>query len=808
MPDRFRNSRTLILGIVTGIVLAFLVIVLIDFYKVRGLASYRPNVTTKIYDQNGELVSELFRQNRDVVPLQRIPADLVHAFIAMEDNEFYDHFGINVKGIVRAFFINLFSGRIRQGGSTITQQLAKILLTSQERSIYRKIKEAFIALMMEATYSKDEILAFYLNQIFLGHGTYGVESAAKFYFQKHVWDLTLAESAMLASLPAAPNRYSPIRYPQRAMDRHKIVLARMVDLGFITIDQAERAFVEFWPDYLDHISALPPSHNAWSARLDRAPWFTEHVRRTLIKKYGEEMVYEKGLIVQATVDVKKQAAAQKVLAEALKRQTAVSGSLQFRDVDYFSDAFNEEIEIFSLLYDINRFAKTGSRENIQFNNYLTENALDDIEIVNFFTGLSNVGMLIEEFRKLYEDDRAYQTVEGCLISINHRNGFIEALVGGSEFTAINQLNRVMQSKRQPGSAIKPLLYAAAMDTGKFSPATALYDSPLVYLDSEGGDWIPENYHNQYQGLVRLRVALAQSINVISIRIAEAIGIQTVMQYFARLLHIEQDDVQRRIPRNLSIAIGSFEVTPLELARAYAIIANGGKNVIPFTIRSVSDASGKVLENQEEEVRKQIQKQEDDGTIWILKPATAQIMISMLQSVILEGTARAAWPGRPAAGKTGTTNNWKDAWFVGFTPELTTCIWMGYDSQGLSLGMGQAAAGVAAPAWGQYMRLALQSTPSTGFPGYAQLEEHRVCARSGLKPSGSCRQIISEVFVPGSAPEAVCDQCAGFSQNVRLSKDGPSENVVESQRRSIINGIQNKRKKGGSIMDHLGTDILE
>ena len=248
------RSKPALIGLGAGIGIAFVIIIAVDFSRVRALATFTPSVTTTIYDKNDVLIAELFTEKREIVPLRRIPKDLIHAVIAIEDNEFYDHWGINPKGIVRAFFINLFSGRIRQGGSTITQQLAKVLLTSGERTIFRKAKEAVIAVMMEFTYTKNEILALYLNQIFFGHGTYGVEAASKLYFGKHVWELTLAESALLATLPTAPNQYSPIRHPKRSMQRHRIVLAKMVEMGYITVPQAERAYLDFWPSYLDYLS--------------------------------------------------------------------------------------------------------------------------------------------------------------------------------------------------------------------------------------------------------------------------------------------------------------------------------------------------------------------------------------------------------------------------------------------------------------------------------------------------------------------------------------------------------------------------
>jgi penicillin-binding protein 1A len=804
-----KNSRVLLLGAAAGFIIAFIVVVIIDFYKVQGLANYQPNVTTKIFDKNGALVSELFRQKRDVVELKKIPAHLVNAFISMEDNEFYEHNGINIKGIVRAFFINIFSGKIKQGGSTITQQLSKILLTTSERSLYRKLKEAFIAIMMEMTYSKEEILDFYLNQIFLGHGAYGVESASRFYFDKGVRELNLAECALLATLPSAPNKLSPIRYPQKSMERHRVVLAKMVDMGYITIAQAEKTYIDFWPDYLDHINNLPPSYNTWSARLDKAPWFTEMIRRRLIKKYGEEAVYENGLLVYTTLDIKKQLAAQDVLYDALKKQSGVSASLAFKNEEFIAETYTEPAELVSLLFDLNQFTKTGSREVNKINNHIQAGIIDELEILNFLGGFNNIGEMIDRYMLRYYDEKEQQNVEGCIVSIDHRNGYIEALVGGSEFTSINQLNRAMQSKRQPGSAIKPLLYAAAMETKRISPATAILDSPIVYLDSEGGDWIPENYEGEYHGLVRLRKALAQSINVVSIRIAETLGIDYVLKYMNKFLHLDDAESKIRIPRNFSIAIGSFEVSPLELTRAYAIIANGGRDVIPFSVRYIKDRNGNILENEEDDVKKQLVKEEKSGSISIIRPETAQIMISMLRSVIAEGTARHASIGRPVGGKTGSTNNWKDAWFVGFTPQVTTGLWMGYDRMGLSLGIGQAAAGVAAPVWGRYMRQALKGEAVLDFPGYASLVTHKICSISGLNPTDKCKSVMDEVFIEGSLPEKDCDTCGTYQNSLNLSKKGPDENISQDQKESVLRNINKKKKKvDGSVLDNIGNDLLE
>ncbi len=802
-----RERRAVAIGIVVGLVIAFTVIVVVDFFRVRSLASFAPNVPTKIYDKNNVLVAELFKQKREVVPLKKMSPHLVHAFIAIEDNEFYEHHGINIKGIVRAFFINIFSGRIRQGGSTITQQVSKILLTSGERTIFRKIKEAIIALMMEVFYTKDEIMELYLNQIFLGHGTYGVESAAEFYFNKDVGKLNLAECALLATLPSSPNTYSPIRYPERALDRHKIVLARMVEMGFITIPEAEKSFLAFWPDFLYYINELPPTINAMSNRVDKAPWFTEYIRRTLVKKYGEEKVYEDGLSVYTTLDVNKQMAGQRLLKNALERQTSISNNLMMKRDDIIQDNFAELVDIFSHFFPINPIRRTGSLEVARLNDALRDQVVDETDMLNYISGTDRLGEMLDVYRKDYSEDREFQKVEGCLISIDHRNGYIEALVGGSEFTSINQLNRVMQSYRQPGSSIKPLLYTAAMESKKFTPATGVLDSPLVFIETDGSDWIPENYEGDYTGMIRLRKALALSVNVVSIRIADTIGISRVANYYQKLLKMNDDEAKRRIRRDLSIALGSIEVSPYELTRAFGIIANGGRDVIPFSIRYITDRKGNTLENYEQDVKKQLEEKAKEGTIQIIRPETAQVMISMMQSVITGGTGGAANLGRPVAGKTGTTNNWKDAWFVGFTPQLTTGMWMGYDKMGLSLGLNQTGGGVVAPVWGEYMKAAMQGAPASDFPGYAGLSKKEVCALSGMALSGDCKNSVSEIFIPGSEPTEKCKVCKDGGRNAKMLLRSPGENISGSRKGAVLENLQ-QQKGDKPIINNIGKDLLE
>ncbi|HPJ40989.1 MAG TPA: PBP1A family penicillin-binding protein [Spirochaetota bacterium] len=806
LPEFARNYRTTIIGLITGIIIAFIIILVIDFKKVQNLTTFQPDITTRIYDKNDILISELFKEKREIVPFEKIPRHLVNAFVSIEDNEFYEHWGVNPRGIVRAFFVNIFAGGIKQGGSTITQQLAKILLTSRERSLYRKAKEACIALMIEAKFSKDEILKLYLNQIFLGHGAYGVQSASKLYFQKNVWELNLAECAILATLPSAPNLLSPIKHPKSSISRHKIVLGKMVEMGYITVDEAENAFINFWPDYLYKIGDIPPTITTFSSRIDKAPWFTEYIRRDLVKRYGEEMVFSEGLSVYTTLDVNKQIAGQKILKSALDRQSSVSGSLSFKNDEFLITNFSDEIALLSYMTNFKDIAKKGSAETAKLNSHLRANVIEELEALNFLTGLSSVSEFIDKYKTTYSDDREQQRVEGCIISINQQNGYIEAMIGGGEFSSINQLNRTMQSRRQPGSSIKPLLYTAAIESGKFTAATSVLDSPIVYLDTEGGDWLPENYEGEYYGFVRLRRALEKSINVISIRIADTIGIDMVMNYYAKLLKMNDNEKKSRIPRNLSIALGSIEVSPYELTRAYAILANGGRDVIPFSIRHIKNRKGEIIENKEDEINRLLEEKRQKGDIQIVKPETAQVLISMLKSVITSGTARAASIGRPVGGKTGTTNNWKDAWFLGFTPNLTTGLWIGYDKLGLSLGIGQAAGGIAAPVWGDYMREALKNDPVLDFPVYAPLVTMKVCANSGLLPGPKCISTIDEVFSPAFVPDKECNICSEMKSILPMATTTPDENIVRGQKKTIMKNI--KEGKKDTIINSIGNELLQ
>ncbi|MCL2025376.1 MAG: PBP1A family penicillin-binding protein [Leptospirales bacterium] len=796
--------RFLFLAIFIGITAAFIVILHSDFKKVKALAEFRPDVTTKIFDKNGLLVAELFKQKREVAPLDKMPENLINAFTAMEDTEFYSHMGVSPKSIVRAFFVNIMAGSVKQGGSTITQQTAKMLLTSGARNIFRKIKEACIAVMMEFTYTKDDIMHLYLNQIFLGHGAYGVESAAQLYFNKHIWECNLAESALIASLPAAPNLFSPIRRPNESMRRHRIVLSKMVEMGHITVKDAEAAYLNFWPNYLAYISELEPTVTTWSARSNNAPWFTEYIRRELVRKYGDDTVYNKGLMVYTTLDLRKQQAAEKALWSALDKQSGISSNLAFKNPDVFMDNFSEEIYLFSDLFDMNTFTKRGSRENEKINNHFRTEIVEEFEGLNFFAGLDSVGKFLDSYKSTFAEDKDMQRVEGALITINHENGYIEAMVGGTPLTSTNQLNRPLQSRRQPGSSIKPLLYAAALESREFTTATPILDSPIVYLDSESGSWTPKNYDGDFQGLVPLRRSLALSINVVSVRIAEKLGMDAVTNYYAKLLKINKNDINSRIPRNLSVALGTLDVSPFELTRAYAIIANGGMNVIPFSIRHVKDHEGNILENQEEDVKRTLLEERKNGTIQIIKPETAQLMINLLRTALEHGTGRSAYIGVPAAGKTGTTSHWRDAWFIGFLPHLTTGIWVGYDKLGLTLGHGQTGGVISAPIWGAYMKRVITFEPVRQFRSYGALVEARICEKSGLLPSRDCSAINTEAFLPNTVPDNSCSACIG-ARRPELPSKGLSESILREQKQNVLKSLQ--QNNSTLIIDDIGDELL-
>lgn len=703
----------LIMALFGGFFLGFIISEVKNQTALKKLIAYQPKVPTKLYDINGELISELFQEKRELAQFQEIPQNLINAFLSIEDRNFYNHFGIDFEGIIRAAVKNIRAGRIVEGGSTITQQLAKGLFTKGEKTFLRKAMEAVYALQIEKEYSKNEILEMYFNQIYFGHGAYGIKSAAKFYFNKNVKDLNLIECAILAALPKSPHTFSPIRSPHKSYKRNRIVINLMVQNGFITQERAEKAYKEFWPKYIEENKHRPPYESAFGQKIDKAPYFTDYVRQILIGRFGEDRIYNEGFAVYTTLDLKRHLAAQKHLWETTDRYQKISSRVN----RYYSGALDRSLfgkyaqlrSFFPLPSPDIRKTKKGF-----YKRHLKRTLLDDLDLILLLTAGGNVSKSMDGFRKETSKFQSNLHVQGAIISIEPKTGYLSAVVGGTPFSVTNQFNRAIQARRQPGSAFKPFVYTAAIDSRMYSTGSIELDAPMTDVNEDGGIWTPENYGKKNRGPVHLKRALASSLNVISVRLYDKIGPDRIIDIASRMMKIPYS----RFAPNPSLALGASEVTPYEMATGFSVFANDGKEVIPFSVRFINDRAGNEIANIEYEIRKNLALKEKDGSIQILPRSLNWIMADLLQFVIRSGTARTVVEEgfrRPVGGKTGTSQNWADGWFAGFTPDLTTVIWLGYDDRSLTLGRRGSGGSSAAPLFGRYMVDALASTKATPFP---------------------------------------------------------------------------------------------
>lgn len=740
--------------------------------KVDTLSDYHPPIITKVLSDDGTVVAELFRERRIVVPIERIPQQLIRAFVAAEDAKFFEHPGIDLVSILRAAVKNIEAGGIVQGGSTITQQVAKSLLLTPEKKFSRKFKEAILAWRMEQKLSKLEILYLYLNQIYLGHGAYGIQAAAENYFDKNVEDLTLGEAALLAGLPQAPSRYSPYRHFDRAKQRQKYVLKRMREEGYIQEGAAEEAMAEEL--------TIQPRVNS---HIAEAAYFTEQVRRYLVDTYGKERVYLDGLTVQTSLNLDMQNAAQHAVQDNLRNHDKRQGFRGPRQVltaperDEFLETQREKLKqvqpgdlLDGVLVGSNEAAlqlQLGNRYGLipraetKWAGPLEVVSLEEYQALSLdkdiTTHLPIGSVLLVRVEKVRPDNTLLLSLEqeplaqGAMIAIAPGTGEIKAMVGGYDF-ATSQFNRAIQASRLPGSAIKPLLYAAALDKG-YTPATVILDTPIIYKEvketGEETEWKPRNYGQKFYGPTPVRMALTKSHNVITIKILEDIGISYAANYIRKL------GVASPLNRDLTLALGSSAVTPMELATAYTVFANGGIKVAPAYIVRVLDRDGMILESVDPadfpdgpQPGQRLVRQSRER---VISPETAYLITNLMESVVQHGTGwRAKVLGRPVAGKTGTTNDLKDAWFIGFTPDLVAVSWVGYDQE-RPLGEKETGSKAAAPAWVEFMQAATSKQPAREFPVPDSIEFRAIDPKTGLLIPEDSPEATVEVFAPGTAP---------------------------------------------------------
>ena len=647
-----------------------------DLPDVAKLSAITPPVRSTVYDVKGREIAAYFKENREVVPLKALPRTLVNATLSTEDRHFYRHWGVDLGGIARAAITNLLNLRTAQGGSTITQQLARNLFLTHERTLDRKFKELVIALRIEKMYSKSEILEMYFNQIYYGHGAYGIQAASRTFFGKDVRELTLPEAALLAGLPQNPSGHSPYRQPKNALARRNVVLKNMLETKTITSGQYETAI------------RAPLGVVDRPEGAGQAPYFVEMVRQTLDDKYGSNLVYEGGLKIYTSLDLDLQREAERALE---RRLSELEARYKYR--------------------------------NTHGSFVLPAAATPDVKV-----------------------PVASQTpyVQGALVALDVKTGYIRALVGGRDFRH-SSFNRATQAKRQPGSSFKPFIYTAAIDNG-LSPNDVIVDEPVSLPGgANGGAWTPHNYDGKYSGAVTLRYALQRSINIPAIKLLRKLGVSLVASYARRM------GIKSQIQPNLSMALGTSEVNLLELTSAYEVLANEGIRNEPAYILKVEDKSGAVLETH-------LPRPVD-----VLSGETAGTMTSMLQSVMDHGTgypARAAGFVLPAAGKTGTTDDYSDAWFVGYTPSLVCGVWVGFDVK-KQMGKGVTGAVGALPIWTDFMLAAYRGRPTENFnlPGEGVTRE--ICTETGLLATEACPSVTAETFTPGTEPTEYCNVHVGL-----------------------------------------------
>ena len=701
-----------------------------DLPTVTELLDYRPPTATTIVAADGTPIGELYLERRYLVPIADVPEHVRRAFLASEDAEFYRHRGIDPVGIGRALLANLRQGEIVQGASTITQQVVKQLLLTAERSYERKGKEMLLAVELESKLTKDEILYLYLNHIYFGAGCYGIAAAARQFFDVEPAGLSVAQAAFLAGLPKAPSRYDPTRNFEAARARQRYVLDRMLAVGFIDTREHGDALAE-------PIVIAERKPVFW----DAAPWYADHVRTLLEEEYGSAAA-SLGLQVHTPLDLRLQRIADEVLTDGLRTVERQLG--RRRTVRHLAAA---EVDEFLARQRASR-PRQGPQQAV-----VTAATKDGLRIrTPWEPGLVprqgaagepvsdnlRAGDVVSVFPDSPGGDGVMRfaldtkpQIEGALVAIDPASGEVRALVGGVDFRR-SQFNRATQARRQPGSAFKPFIYAAAIDHG-YTPATIVTDAPISLPDGRHGQWTPKNFHDRYMGQIPLRTALINSLNTVSVRLALDVGIDPLRAYL-RAFGFPTD-----FPRNISLALGSSEVTLLDLTRAYGVFATLGNRFEPVFVGSVTDPGGRAVDFPGSHPRFER----------VLHSATAFVVTDMMRGVIESGTAKAAKElERPAAGKTGTTNESMDAWFIGFTPELLVGVWVGFDAE---RSLGELTGGRAAtPIWTRFMERALDGLPVRDFPPPEDVRLVKVDVQTGLLavPGRASRM---EAFVAGSEP---------------------------------------------------------
>ena len=760
------------------------------------LKDYRPPVVSRVHAGDGRFLAEFASEKRIFMPIDQIPDRVKHAFISAEDQNFYQHKGVDAFAVVRAIvtnFRNRSSGRRQIGASTITQQVAKNFLLGNEVSYERKIREALLAFRIESSLSKDRLLELYLNQIFLGARSYGVAAAGMQYFNKTLDELTVAEAAYLAALPKAPNNYHPVRNHEAAVARRNWVIDRMAEDGYITAEEAVAAKAE-------KLETVPRNESD----VVSAPYYADEVRRELAQKFGDEGLKEGGLSVRTSLDPALQEAAEKALQDGLiayDRRHGFRGALAR---DQLTNGWTQTLTNFQRpegTLSNWKLAMVLSAKGGRIDFGLSDDTRGRIRRDDVEWSASNplrAGDIIlveppaENFKEVNIDSDAWYLrqvpkIQGAIVAIEPASGRVLAMQGGWQYGK-SVFNRATQAQRQPGSAFKPFIYLAALDKG-FTPSSLIVDAPISFTDAAGNVWNPENYSGQYYGPTPLRVGVEKSRNLMTIRLAQDIGIDTVVDYAKKFGVV--DDMKP----HLANALGSTETTLLRLTAGYAMIVNGGKRISPVFIDRVQDRYGKTVENADTRpcagcgplVRWENQTTPDipDTREQIGDPRTCYQMVSILEGVVQRGTAKAlAKLDRPLAGKTGTTNDSKDAWFIGFTPDLAIGVFVGFDEP-KNMGDHETGATAAVPIFKEFVETALKDVPPTPFRVPPDVRMVQVNATTGRPTSPSDPNAIWEAYLAGTEPNNDADYgpvsssaASSNSETLRVNEPLPASEMLE------------------------------
>lgn len=756
----FLSATSIVWIILNSIIFGLGFAIMDNIQNSSSFGEYEPAIPSKVLDINGKLITEFIsEENRKIIPLTDMPTHLLKSLLVREDFGFFSHHGFSTKNLVRAAF-NILIGSYYSGGSTLTQQLSKHLYTDQAyRSARRKLQEVFFALQMEKKLSKQEILEQYLNKMYFGYGNYGVQTASQYYFSKDASNIDVAESVMLVIQLANPSLYTPLKFAERAGKMQREILNQMVSQHYIKEEEANSSYDEYWKNFDWSRSNV----GAFFLREDKAPYFSEYLREE-IPQYlsGNSNLYKDGFVIYSTLDLEAQEYAQSLVSEAVRKANLVVQQNNRNETSSIDSEIVPIIDMMADLFNLKSARVNGKHIRKESERKFYNQNIESLGLVSSLLGQSDAESAINFYSAKHQKDTSGEVVEGALIAIDHseasRLGYIVSMVGGEGFTANNQFNRAMNAHVQAGSTFKPLFYAAALEKKKVTTGTLLLDSPIAFqVDQYSSLYTPNNFRGEFRGQVLLREALSFSLNIPSIKVLEALGFDDAIKYATRLLHVnDPNEIEREYPKSLPLALGTNSLAPVQLAIAYSVFANEGKDLLPISIRYIEDRNGSLISQPERETWDKLNSMGSHQQI--LSPQTAYLMTHILQTSVVSGylrsaVAKAGGIDMTLAGKTGTTQNTSNGWAIGYSPYITAAVWFGFDKPGKSLGPTQTGGLLAGPVWAKYMKFYHRNLPNKDFVRPQGLINVSIQKETGLLPEGHPQEhLVNELFIEGTEPK--------------------------------------------------------